>query len=123
MRAGVVLDQDAEEALDGSKDGAVDHDGLAAAAVRVHVLHVEALRQIEVELHCAALPLPPNRIPHLRIRPSQRPLNAVLRSQSQHFWIREEIFLDGERCVSSCSGARHAASVASVAPPTSDLLR
>src|ERR1700674_4796537 len=49
--SGVVFDEYAEEALDRSVEGAVDHEGLLAAAVIRDVFEIEALWQIEVELH------------------------------------------------------------------------
>src|SRR6266702_1462155 len=55
-RAGVMLDQDAEEALDGTEQGAVDHERLMLGAVFGDVLQAEARRQIEIELHGGELP-------------------------------------------------------------------
>src|SRR6266566_4412237 len=55
-RAGVMLDQDAEEALDGTEQGAVDHQRLMLGAVFGDVLQAEARRQIEIELHGGELP-------------------------------------------------------------------
>jgi len=54
--AGVVLDEDAEEALDGAKEGAVDHDGLMALAVFTDVFELEAGGEVEVELDGGKLP-------------------------------------------------------------------
>ena len=54
--SGVVLDEDAEEALDGAEQRAVDHDGLVALAVFADVLELEALGQVEVELNGGELP-------------------------------------------------------------------
>ena len=54
--AGVVLDEDAEEALDRAEEGAVDHDGLVGRAVFADVLEVEAGGEVPVELHGAELP-------------------------------------------------------------------
>ncbi len=48
--AGVVLDEDGHEALDGAEDGAMDHHRPLQAAVFGRVMQVEALRQVEVEL-------------------------------------------------------------------------
>ena len=66
-RPGVVLDQDAEEALHGAPQGAVDHHGLVGAPVRPDVLQPEAPRQIEVELHGGQLPRPADRVHELDI--------------------------------------------------------
>ena len=54
--AGVVLDEDAEEALDGAEEGAVDHDGLVRLAVFADVFELEAGGEVEVELHGGELP-------------------------------------------------------------------
>src|SRR6266853_5288222 len=54
--SGVVLDQHAEEALDRSVEGAVDHERLLAGTVLGYIFEIEALRQVEVELHGAELP-------------------------------------------------------------------
>lgn len=67
----IVLNEDSEEPLDGSEDSPVDHDGLLFCAVRVNVRHVKALRQVEVQLHCRALPFAANRISHLFTREIQ----------------------------------------------------
>src|ERR1022692_1663251 len=56
-RAGVMLDQDAEEALDGAVQGAVHHQRLVGLAVFGDVLQAEATGQGEIELHGGKLPL------------------------------------------------------------------
>src|SRR5205807_3995756 len=48
-RAGVVLDQNAEEALDRAPQRPVDHERLVATAVFADVLEAEAARQVEVK--------------------------------------------------------------------------
>src|SRR5713101_1233641 len=55
-RAGVMFDQDAEEALDGTEQGAVDHQRLMLGAVFGDVLQAEACGEIEIELHGGELP-------------------------------------------------------------------
>src|SRR5437899_3399439 len=50
-RSGVVLDKDAEKALDRSVEGAVDHHRLLPGTVFGDVFEIEALWQVEVELH------------------------------------------------------------------------
>src|SRR5690606_24838363 len=54
--AGVVLDQDADEALHGADDRAVQHDRVPTLAVLVHVFGAEAAGHHEVHLHGAQLP-------------------------------------------------------------------
>ena len=66
-RALEVLDEDADEALHRAEDGAVQHDGLLVAAVLGDVLEVEVLRQLEVELQGADLPLAAERVLHLEV--------------------------------------------------------
>ena len=51
-----VLNQNTNEALDGAKAHAVQHDGALLGAVGVHVLQVKVERHLEVELHGTALP-------------------------------------------------------------------
>ena len=51
-----VLDQNTDEALDGAKAYAVQHDGALLGAVGVHVLQIKVERHLEVELHGTALP-------------------------------------------------------------------
>ena len=53
---GVVLDQDAEEALDGAIQRAVHHQRLVRLAVFADILQPEAARQREIELHGGELP-------------------------------------------------------------------
>ena len=55
-RTRVVLDENAEEALDRSIQSAMHHDRLLARAVFSDVLQAEALREVEVELHSRELP-------------------------------------------------------------------
>ena len=55
-RSRVVLDEDAEESLDGAKEGAVDHDGLVSLAVFADVFEFEAGWEGEIELDCRELP-------------------------------------------------------------------
>ena len=45
-----MLDEDAEESLDGAKESAVHHDGLMAFAVFADVIELEAGGQVEIEL-------------------------------------------------------------------------
>ena len=51
-----VLNQNTDEALDGAKAYAMQHDGALLGAVGVHVLQVKVERHLEVELDGAALP-------------------------------------------------------------------
>ena len=52
----VILDEDADEALDGAEDDAVEHDRLNLLAVLIDVGAAEAVRQVDVELDGPALP-------------------------------------------------------------------
>jgi hypothetical protein len=54
---GVLLDQDADEALQAADDGAVQHHRPVAGAVFAHIFGVQPLGHGEVHLHGAALPL------------------------------------------------------------------
>lgn len=51
-----VLNQNADEALDGAKAHAMQHDGTFLGAVGVHVLQIKVERHLEIELDGAALP-------------------------------------------------------------------
>ena len=55
--AGEMLDQDADEALHRAADRAMHHDRRLLGAVGVDVERAEALRQVEVDLRGAALPV------------------------------------------------------------------
>ena len=55
-RAGVVLDEHAEEALDRAEQRAVHHDRLMPLAVFADIFELEARGQVEVELHRRELP-------------------------------------------------------------------
>ena len=61
-RAGVVLDEDRDEALEAAEDGAVDDDGAVALVVLADVLEAEALGLLEVQLDRRALPLAADRV-------------------------------------------------------------
>jgi hypothetical protein len=54
--AAVVLDQQADEALERAEDRAVDHRRPVQRVVLAGVLEAEALGEVEVELHRAELP-------------------------------------------------------------------
>lgn len=58
--AGRVLCEDAHEALDGAEYGPVDHDGPLLGVLPIHVLHLKALWEVEVQLDGGALPLAPD---------------------------------------------------------------
>ena len=51
-----VLNQNTDEALDGAKAHAMQHDGALLGAVGVHVLQIKVERHLEVELDGTALP-------------------------------------------------------------------
>jgi hypothetical protein len=77
--AGIVLDQDAEEPLHGAADRAVDHDRRLLFAVLVDIERAEALRQVEVHLRGAALPVTANGVAQgvLELRTVERALARV----------------------------------------------
>src|SRR5271157_2395931 len=56
--AGIVLDENADEALQAAEHGAVDHDGRVLGSVLPDVKGAKPLRKVEIELHGAALPVP-----------------------------------------------------------------
>src|SRR6266542_1478020 len=62
-----VLDQDAEETLDGPQDRAVKDDGTMGFSVLADVGQVEALGMLEIALDRAELPRPTERVLHAKI--------------------------------------------------------
>src|SRR5258707_11799865 len=54
--SGVVLDENAEEALDGGEERAVDYERLVAGTIFGNVLEAEASGKIEIELQGGELP-------------------------------------------------------------------
>src|SRR5260370_30548336 len=56
--SGVVLDENAEEALDGAEQRAVDHERLVAGTILGNVFEAAASGKIEIELHGGELPRP-----------------------------------------------------------------
>src|SRR5688500_6384858 len=64
---GGVLDQDAEEPLDGAQDRAMQHDGPVGLAILADVRQVEALGLRRVVLHRAELPGPADRVLHAKV--------------------------------------------------------
>ena len=60
--AGIVLDQDADHALEAAEDGAVQHDRNLARAVLGDIARAEPLGQHEVDLQRAALPVAADRV-------------------------------------------------------------
>ena len=79
--AGIVLDQDAEEALEAAQDGAVQHHRAVPRAVLGDVFGVQPLRQDEVHLQRAALPVAPDRVAQheFQLRAVERALARVQR--------------------------------------------
>src|SRR5579864_1866304 len=57
---GVMLDQDAGKALQTAEERAVDHHGSMPRPVLPDIEGAKAPGQVEIELHCAALPLAAN---------------------------------------------------------------
>ena len=72
-----MLCDDADEALDGAQQRPVDHDGAVLLAVLAHILQVEALGHLEVQLDGAALPGPAQGIGQMEVQ-----LRAVERAVS-----------------------------------------
>ena len=66
-RAGKVLGDDADEALDRAEHDAVDHDRAVALAVRADVFEVKALGHLHVELDRAALPGTAERVGQMEV--------------------------------------------------------
>src|SRR5712692_4249775 len=64
---GVVLDEAADESLEAAEEDAMDHHSALALAALVHERHVEALRQVQVDLDRGALPLAADRVLHLDV--------------------------------------------------------
>ena len=60
-----MLEEDGEEALDRSEQGPVDHDRTVPGVVLADVLHLEALRHLEVDLDRGDLPGPPDGVADL----------------------------------------------------------
>ena len=56
--AGVMLDQDSDEALKGTEDGAVQHDWQVLVAVLADIGGAKTARHVQVDLQGAALPVP-----------------------------------------------------------------
>src|SRR5437867_59600 len=65
--ARVMLDETADEALEAPEEHTVDHHRSLALTLVVHVRHVEALGQVEVDLHRRALPLASDRVVDLDV--------------------------------------------------------
>ena len=57
---GIMLDEHADEALEGAENGAVEHDRPAPLAALVHIGGVQPFRQHEIHLESAALPVSPD---------------------------------------------------------------
>src|SRR5882762_840052 len=66
-RAGVVLDQDAEKALDRAPQRAVDHQGAVPVAIFADIFETESAGQIEIELHGGELPRAANGVDELDV--------------------------------------------------------
>ena len=65
--AGIVLDKDAEEALEAAEHRAVDHDRRVGGVIRTDVFEFETRRHREVELDRAALPAALERVDQVEI--------------------------------------------------------
>ncbi len=62
QRTGVMLEQDADETFHRAADRPVDHRRRLLLSVMVDIERTEALRQVEIDLGGAALPVAPDRI-------------------------------------------------------------
>src|ERR1043165_3468187 len=67
-RAGVVLDQSADEALHRPDEHAMQHCRPMRSVVRTRVLDSKSLRQIEIQLHRRTLPFASDRIDQLEVQ-------------------------------------------------------
>ena len=76
---GIVLDQDAEEALHRAADGAVDHHRLLLFRIGADVEGAEPFRQVEVDLRRAALPFAADGVAQhiFELRPVERALARI----------------------------------------------
>ena len=79
--AGVVFDENRQEALKRAQNGAMQHDGSLTRVVLGHVLGIETLREHEVDLQRAALPVTADGIPQheLEFRAVEGALTRVQR--------------------------------------------
>ena len=80
-----VLDQDADEALEGAEKGPVDDDGDTLGTVAGGVGQFEVAGQLEVELDGAALPLAAQGILDLQVDLGTMPSRIFLREASAWF--------------------------------------
>ena len=90
----VMLCQHSKEALNGSKESSVDHDGLLARTIGSLVLQLKSRGKVEVELNRRHLPAPPNRVARLN-----RNFRAIERGTTR-IWheIKTRLFRDrGQR--------------------------
>jgi len=62
-----VLEQHAKEPLDGTEQGAVQHDRAMTLIVGTDVFEAEALGQLEVGLNRRELPLAADRVAHVDV--------------------------------------------------------
>ncbi len=90
---GKVLDENAEETLHRTADGAMDHDRLRLFRVLVDIEGPKAFRQVEVHLRRAALPFPANGV--LQRIFELRPVECALARQDAGLNAAFGLFLDG----------------------------
>src|SRR5712692_4040235 len=88
--AGVVLNQNAEETLDGAEQRAVHHERLMLGAVFADILQGEARGEIEVELHGGELPRASDGVDELDVD-----FRAVASGFAFHFFVRNVHALHG----------------------------
>src|SRR5713226_7814656 len=85
-----MLDQDAEEALDGAEQRAVHHEWLMLGAVFADILQAEARGEIEIELHGGELPRASDGVDELDVD-----FRAVERAFAYHLFERNVHALHG----------------------------
>jgi hypothetical protein len=67
QRAGVVLQHDGHEPLDGAEQRPMDHERAVASVVGAGVLQVESVRKLEVDLERRDLPAPSDRVADVHV--------------------------------------------------------
>src|ERR1035441_9041418 len=63
----IVFNQAAHESLERTEHSSVHHDHAMAVTILRNIVHVESLRQVQINLHSWSLPFAPDRIIELDI--------------------------------------------------------
>src|SRR5205814_237877 len=66
-RAGIVLDQHGDKALEAAEDGPMNHHGTMFGVVGAYIFQIEALRHLKIELNRCALPFAADGIGHVEV--------------------------------------------------------